>query len=89
MGDSRHDRTIEDPLIDLLRNERCRARIGMESVASYIGVSLPAVYGWENGTARPNSLLRWMRWAKAIDAKLEIKVTTKAGEEFIFSEDRA
>ncbi len=88
MPDSRHDRTIEDPLIDLLRDERCRARIGMDSVASYIGVSLPAVYGWENGTARPNSLLRWMRWAKAIDARLEIKVTTKAGVEHTF-EDRA
>ncbi len=84
MGDSRHDRTIEDPLARLMTDARCRARISMASVASHVGVSLPSIYGWENGTARPHSLLRWRRWFEAIDAEFEIKVTTKDGEEFLF-----
>ncbi len=84
MADKRHDRTIEDPLAQLMTDERCRARISMDSVASHVGVSLPSVYGWENGRGNPSSLWRLKRWFSAVDAKLEIKVTTKDGTEFTF-----
>ena len=84
MSHKRKDRGIEDPIAALLRDERCFARIAMASVAAYCDVSVPAVYGWEDRSTFPSSLAGLKRWAEGCDAKLEIKITTKAGVEHVF-----
>ena len=56
----------------------------MASVAAHCDVSVPAVYGWEDRSTFPSSLAGLKRWAEGCDAKLEIKITTKAGVEHVF-----
>ncbi len=78
------ERGFEDAIANLLREERERHRISLDSVASHACVSVPAAYQWEQGATRPSSYWHFKRWAEAVDAKLEIRVTTKDGVEFTF-----
>ncbi len=83
MSGKRKDRRIEDKIAALLRDERCFARFAMSSVAAHCDVTVQSVYGWEELSTRPSSLALLQRWAEACDAKLEIKITTKAGVEHV------
>lgn len=84
MSGKRKDRTVEDKIAELLRDERCYARIPMSSVAAHCGVTIPSIYGWEKLSTRPGSLALLQRWFESCDAKLEFKITTKNGTEHVF-----
>ncbi len=75
MADTRHDRTIEDPLSTRLKERRLALRLSRLAVATAVGVVEGTVCGWEDGTSRPSSLLKWCLWAKAVDAVLEFKLS--------------
>ena len=75
---------FEDEIAELLREERARHRISLDSVAAHCCVTVPAVSQWEHRTTKPISFWHLRRWVEAVDAKLEVKVVTKDGKEFTF-----
>ncbi len=80
---SRHNRAIEDSLCDVLARMRHEARMQQKDLAYRVGVSGVAVWNWENGIAFPQALANLRKWAEAVGAKLEIKIT-RGDDEFIF-----
>ena len=78
------ERVIENAIAKLLRDERARLHISLDSVAAHCCVSTPAAYQWETEATRPSSLWHLKRWVEAVDAKLIFKVVTKDGEEWMF-----
>ena len=78
------ERAIEDAIAKLLREERARHRISLDSVAAHCCVSVPAAYHWEQGETKPSTLWHLRRWVEACDATLVFKIITKDGEEMKF-----
>ncbi len=79
-----HNRAIEDGLIKTLTWMRVKAELSQQDVAEQLRVSRVSVWNWENAWRFPQSLATLRRWTGAVDAKLEIKIVAKNGEEFLF-----
>ncbi len=78
-----HDRGIEDRLCDTLARMRHKASMQQKVLAYRVGVSHVTVWNWENGFSFPQSLANLRKWAEAVGAKLEIKIT-RGDDEFFF-----
>ncbi len=82
-----YDRAIEDSLIEKLSELRRQTGQNRSQVAAKVGVTEATIRAWENGLGFPRTLARLRRLAFMSGAKLEIKLTTKDGEEFLFPEE--
>ncbi len=79
-----HNRAIEDGLCKTLARLRHEARMQQKDLAFRVGVSRIAIWNWESGISFPQSLANLRKWAEAVGAKLEIKLTVRNDDEFIF-----
>ena len=84
-----YDRVIEDSLIDKLSELRRQTGQNRSQVAAKVGVTEATIRAWENGLGFPRTLARLRRLAFMSGAKMQIKLTTRAGKEFFFPEDTA
>ncbi len=75
---------FEDEIAKLLREERKKQRISLDSVATHCCVTVPCISQWEHRVTKPISFWHLRRWVEAVDAKLNVKVVKKDGVESIF-----
>ncbi len=72
-----HNRGIEDEICKTLKWMRHKAEVRPVDLVERLGVSRTTIWYWENGENFPESLVMLRKWANAVGAKLEIKLTTK------------
>ncbi len=72
-----HNRGIEDEICKTLAWMRHKAELETVELAERLGVSRVTIWNWENGATFPLALVMLRRWADAVGAKLEIKLTAK------------
>ncbi len=72
-----HDRGVEDQIAKTLTWMRHKAEMSQDDLAERLSMSRVTIWNWENGATFPAGLSLLRRWASAVGARLEIKLTTK------------
>ncbi len=72
-----HNRGIEDEICKTLTWMRHKAELEPADLAERLGVSHVTIWNWENCIRFPLALSMLRRWADAVGARLEIKLTIK------------